>query len=49
MCAQFSAFMGIPFSSILLTVIPQSVDYWYAFAVTLFFMGIHDKLVRHVR
>ncbi|CAD6220636.1 unnamed protein product [Miscanthus lutarioriparius] len=34
------AFMGIPFSSILLTVIPQSVDYWYAFAVTLFFMGI---------
>lgn len=40
MCAQFSAFMGIPFSWILLTVIPQSVDYWYAFAVTLFFMGI---------
>ncbi|KAG2632825.1 hypothetical protein PVAP13_2NG126900 [Panicum virgatum] len=39
-CAQFSAFMGIPFSWILLTVIPQSVDYWYAFAVTLFFMGI---------
>ncbi|KAF8731894.1 hypothetical protein HU200_015839 [Digitaria exilis] len=40
MCAQFSAFMGIPFSWILLTVIPQSVDYWYAFAFTLFFMGI---------
>ena len=40
MCAQFSAFMGIPFSWILLIVIPQSVDYWYAFAVTLFFMGI---------
>ncbi|KAF2921913.1 hypothetical protein DAI22_07g070300 [Oryza sativa Japonica Group] len=40
MCAQFSAFMGIPFSWILLTVIPQSVDYWSAYAVTLFFMGI---------
>uniref|UniRef100_I1PGK5 Major facilitator superfamily (MFS) profile domain-containing protein n=1 Tax=Oryza glaberrima TaxID=4538 RepID=I1PGK5_ORYGL len=40
MCAQFSAFMGIPFSWILLTVIPQSVDYWSAFAVTLFLMGI---------
>ncbi|CAD6215105.1 unnamed protein product [Miscanthus lutarioriparius] len=40
MCAQFSAFMGIPFSWILLTVIPQSVDYWSAYAVTLFLMGI---------
>jgi len=40
MCAQFSAFMGIPFSWILLTVIPQSVDYWLAYAVTLFLMGI---------
>ena len=40
MCAQFSAFMGIPFSWILLTVIPQSTDYWFAYAVTLFFMGI---------
>lgn len=40
MCAQFSAFMGIPFSWYLLTVIPQSVDSWYTFAVTLFFMGL---------
>ncbi|XP_051177538.1 uncharacterized protein [Lolium perenne] len=40
MCAQFSAFMGIPFSWILLTLIPQSVDYWYSYAVTLFLMGI---------
>ncbi|OAY78672.1 hypothetical protein ACMD2_27069, partial [Ananas comosus] len=39
-CAQFSAFMGIPFSWILLTVIPQSVSNWYAFATTLFFMGL---------
>uniref|UniRef100_A0A453M6Z9 Major facilitator superfamily (MFS) profile domain-containing protein n=1 Tax=Aegilops tauschii subsp. strangulata TaxID=200361 RepID=A0A453M6Z9_AEGTS len=40
MCAQFSAFMGIPFTWILLTVIPQSVDYWYSYAVTLFLMGL---------
>lgn len=40
MCAQFSAFMGIPFSLILLLAIPQSVDYWYVFAITLFFMGL---------
>ncbi|KAF6166588.1 hypothetical protein GIB67_005450 [Kingdonia uniflora] len=40
MCAQFSAFMGIPFSLFLLTVIPQSVDYWFTFATTLFLMGL---------
>ncbi|XP_038972672.1 uncharacterized protein LOC103722946 isoform X2 [Phoenix dactylifera] len=40
MCAQFSAFMGIPFSWILLAVIPQSVNSWNAFAVTLFLMGL---------
>lgn len=40
MCAQFSAFMGIPFSWYLLTVIPQSVDSWSTFATTLFFMGL---------
>ncbi|KAJ4760598.1 Major facilitator superfamily protein [Rhynchospora pubera] len=40
MCAQFSAFMGIPFSLILLTVIPQSVDYWFAYAATLLLMGL---------
>ncbi|GAB4847104.1 hypothetical protein Ancab_026114 [Ancistrocladus abbreviatus] len=39
-CAQFSAFMGIPFSWYLLTVVPQSVSSWYTFAVTLFFMGL---------
>lgn len=40
MCAQFSAFMGIPFSLFLLRVIPQSVDSYFAFAVTLFLMGL---------
>uniref|UniRef100_A0ACD5XA46 Uncharacterized protein n=2 Tax=Avena sativa TaxID=4498 RepID=A0ACD5XA46_AVESA len=40
MCAQFSAFMGIPFTWVLLTLIPQSVDYWYSYAVTLFLMGL---------
>lgn len=40
MCAQFSAFMGIPFSWFLLTVIPQSVKNWFAFATTLLFMGL---------
>ncbi|GAB4848883.1 hypothetical protein Ancab_003693 [Ancistrocladus abbreviatus] len=39
-CAQFSAFMGIPFSWYLLTVIPQAESSWYTFAVTLFFMGL---------
>lgn len=40
MCAQFSAFMGIPFSYFLLACIPQSVDNWSTFAWTLFFMGL---------
>ncbi|OVA04552.1 Major facilitator superfamily [Macleaya cordata] len=40
MGAQFSAFMGIPCSWFLLKVIPQSVDSWNTFAVTLFFMGL---------
>lgn len=40
MCAQFSAFMGIPFSWFLLKVIPQSVSSYYTFAVTLFLMGL---------
>ncbi|KAJ4745640.1 Major facilitator superfamily protein [Rhynchospora pubera] len=40
MCAQFSAFMGIPFSLILLMVIPQTVDYWYTYAMVLFLMGL---------
>ncbi|KAE9466939.1 hypothetical protein C3L33_01154, partial [Rhododendron williamsianum] len=39
-CAQFSAFMGIPFSWFLLTVIPQSVSSYFTFAVTLFLMGL---------
>ncbi|TYJ10349.1 hypothetical protein E1A91_A11G201500v1 [Gossypium mustelinum] len=39
-CAQFSAFMGIPFSLFLLKVIPQSVSSYYTFAVTLFMMGL---------
>ncbi|KAA8531806.1 hypothetical protein F0562_006477 [Nyssa sinensis] len=40
MCAQFSAFMGIPFSWFLLTVIPQSVSSYSTFAATLFLMGL---------
>ncbi|KAJ8770694.1 hypothetical protein K2173_021341 [Erythroxylum novogranatense] len=40
MCAQFSAFMGIPFSWFLLKMIPQSVGSYSAFAVTLFMMGL---------
>ncbi|KAL2905601.1 Protein spinster [Bienertia sinuspersici] len=40
MCAQFSASMGIPFSWFLLTVIPQSVNSWFAYATTLFLMGL---------
>ncbi|KAI3946108.1 hypothetical protein MKX01_024864 [Papaver californicum] len=40
MAAQFSAFMGVPFSWFLLMVIPQSVSSWSIFAVTLFFMGL---------
>ncbi|XWS45371.1 hypothetical protein CRYUN_Cryun15aG0131100 [Craigia yunnanensis] len=39
-CAQFSAFMGIPFSWFLLKVIPQSVSSYYTFAVTLLLMGL---------
>lgn len=40
MCAQFSAFMGIPFSWFLLKVIPQSVSSYFTYAVTLFIMGL---------
>ncbi|KNA15820.1 hypothetical protein SOVF_094720 [Spinacia oleracea] len=39
-CAQFSASMGIPFSWFLLTVIPQSVNSWFIYGTTLFFMGL---------
>ncbi|XAR73900.1 hypothetical protein NMG60_11008020 [Bertholletia excelsa] len=39
-CAQFSAFMGIPFSWFLLTVIPQSVSSYSTYAATLFLMGL---------
>ncbi|XP_071911725.1 uncharacterized protein [Coffea arabica] len=40
MCAQFCAFMGIPFSWFLLRVIPQSVSSYSTYAVTLFLMGL---------
>ncbi|XP_059456079.1 uncharacterized protein LOC132186235 isoform X1 [Corylus avellana] len=40
MCAQFSAFMGIPFSLVLLKTIPQLVSSYFTFAATLFLMGI---------
>ncbi|KAI6695352.1 hypothetical protein NL676_023062 [Syzygium grande] len=39
-CAQFSSFMGIPFSLFLLRVIPQNTDSWFSFAVTLLLMGL---------
>lgn len=39
-CAQFSSFMGIPFSLILLRVIPQNTDSWFSYAVTLLLMGL---------
>ncbi|GAU16589.1 hypothetical protein TSUD_233410 [Trifolium subterraneum] len=40
MCAQFSAFMGIPFSWFLLKIIPQSVTSFFTYSVTLFLMGL---------
>ncbi|XP_049384283.1 uncharacterized protein LOC125848463 [Solanum stenotomum] len=40
MCAQFSSFMGIPFSWFLLRIIPPSVSSYSTFAVTLFIMGL---------
>ncbi|KAL0561098.1 hypothetical protein IC582_001516 [Cucumis melo] len=40
MCAQFSASMGIPFSLLLLQLIPQFVDSLLIFGVTLFLMGL---------
>ncbi|XP_031387669.1 uncharacterized protein LOC116200862 isoform X2 [Punica granatum] len=40
MCAQFSAFMGIPFSWFLLRVIPQTVASWPTYAATLLIMGL---------
>jgi MFS family permease len=40
MCAQFSAFMGIPFSWFLLKGIPQLVSSYFTFGATLFLMGL---------
>ncbi|KAH9302991.1 hypothetical protein KI387_014574 [Taxus chinensis] len=40
LCAQFSAFMGIPFSWLLLTVIPQATESWFLFGATLLGMGL---------
>ncbi|KAL4582557.1 hypothetical protein LXL04_007109 [Taraxacum kok-saghyz] len=40
MCAQFSAIMGIPYTFFLLRVIPQSVDSYLIYSITLFFMGL---------
>ena len=40
MCAQFSAIMGIPYTWFLLRVIPQSVDSYLIYAVTLLLMGL---------
>ncbi|CAA6657552.1 unnamed protein product [Spirodela intermedia] len=40
MCAQFSVFIGIPFSWFLLTVIPQTEASWSTFALTLLLMGL---------
>lgn len=40
MCAQFSSFMGIPFSWLLLRALPQDSQSWLSFAVILAFMGL---------
>ncbi|XP_071711236.1 uncharacterized protein [Rutidosis leptorrhynchoides] len=40
MCAQFSAIMGIPYTWFLLRVIPQSIDSYLTYAITLLFMGL---------
>lgn len=40
MCAQFSSFMGIPFSWFLLRIISPSISSYSTFAVTLFIMGL---------
>ncbi|KAI9089352.1 hypothetical protein K1719_029631 [Acacia pycnantha] len=40
MCAQFSSFMGIPFSWFLLKVIPQSVNSFAMYGITLLIMGL---------
>lgn len=40
MCAQFSAFMGIPFSWFLLQAVPQAVSSWPTYAATLLLMGL---------
>ncbi|KAL8250869.1 hypothetical protein R6Q59_034562 [Mikania micrantha] len=39
-CAQFSAFMGIPYTWFLLQVIPPTVDSYRTYAVTLLLMGL---------
>ncbi|KAI5084228.1 hypothetical protein GOP47_0000397 [Adiantum capillus-veneris] len=40
MSAQFSAFMGIPFSWFLLVALPQDSERWYLYATTLACMGL---------
>lgn len=40
MCAQFSAFMGIPFTWFLLKMIPQTVNSYFTYSATLFMMGL---------
>ncbi|XP_078181015.1 uncharacterized protein LOC144574814 [Carex rostrata] len=40
MCAQFSTLMAIPYTIILLTVIPQSVNYFFTYATILLLMGL---------
>ncbi|MCO5569604.1 hypothetical protein L7F22_023320 [Adiantum nelumboides] len=40
MSAQFSAFMGIPFSWLLLVALPQDSERWSLYAVTLACMGL---------
>ncbi|XP_024371232.1 uncharacterized protein [Physcomitrium patens] len=40
MCAQFSSFMGIPCSLILLHILPQDPERWAMFASMFIFMGL---------
>lgn len=39
-CAQFSSFIGIPFSYLLLIGLPQSPDYYLSYVATMLAMGL---------
>lgn len=39
MCSQFSTFVGVPLSAILLLALPQSITFSWAYGLIFFFMG----------